>query len=69
MLEDSTAFILKGLFFQSILCYSSFTVLAVLNDYNEFVGILTHSNIFDVIEDSFWYADGWLYINNCNTRL
>ncbi|MDD1368889.1 CBS domain-containing protein, partial [Bacillus sp. MHSD17] len=32
--------------------------LAVLNDYNEFVGILTHSNIFDVIEDSFGMRTG-----------
>ena len=58
MLEDSAAFILKRTLFQSILCYSSFAVLAVLNDYNEFVGILTHSNIFDVIEDSFGMRTG-----------
>ena len=58
MLEDSTAFIFEKDSFQSILCYSSFAVLAVLNDYNEFVGILTHSNIFDVIEDSFGMRTG-----------
>ena len=49
---------MKRTLFQSILCYSSFAVLAVLNDYNEFVGILTHSNIFDVIEDSFGMRTG-----------
>ncbi len=32
--------------------------LAVLNEYSEFVGILTHSNIFDVIEDSFGMRTG-----------
>ena len=58
MLDDSNAFILKRIHSSELLCNSSASVLAVLNDYNEFVGMLTHSNIFDVIEDSFGMRTG-----------
>ena len=49
---------LKRIHSSELLCNSSASVLAVLNDYNEFVGMLTHSNIFDVIEDSFGMRTG-----------
>ncbi len=59
MLEDSTAFIFeKDSFFRAFYVIRRLPFLAVLNDYNEFVGILTHSNIFDVIEDSFGMRTG-----------
>ncbi|AYF05453.1 MULTISPECIES: cyclic di-AMP binding protein CbpA [Bacillus] len=59
MLEDSSAFIFeKDSFFRAFYVIRRLPFLAVLNDYNEFVGILTHSNIFDVIEDSFGMRTG-----------
>ena len=58
MLEDSAAFILKRTLFRAFYVIRRLPFLAVLNDYNEFVGILTHSNIFDVIEDSFGMRTG-----------
>ncbi|GMR65106.1 MULTISPECIES: cyclic di-AMP binding protein CbpA [Bacillus] len=59
MLEDSAAFIFeKDSFFRAFYVIRRLPFLAVLNDYNEFVGILTHSNIFDVIEDSFGMRTG-----------
>ncbi|HDR7911710.1 TPA: CBS domain-containing protein [Bacillus wiedmannii] len=59
MLGDSSAFIFeKDSFFRAFYVIRRLPFLAVLNDYNEFVGILTHSNIFDVIEDSFGMRTG-----------
>ncbi|CAM4001296.1 hypothetical protein COE20_22525 [Bacillus cereus] len=59
MLEDSSACIFeKDSFFRAFYVIRRLPFLAVLNDYNEFVGILTHSNIFDVIEDSFGMRTG-----------
>lgn len=59
MLENSSAFIFeKDSFFRAFYVIRRLPFLAVLNDYNEFVGILTHSNVFDVIEDSFGMRTG-----------
>lgn len=59
MLADSNAFIFeKDSFFRAFYVIRRLPFLAVLNDYNEFVGMLTHSNIFDVIEDSFGMRTG-----------
>ncbi|MED0971312.1 cyclic di-AMP binding protein CbpA [Bacillus paramycoides] len=59
VLEDSYAFIFeKDSFFRAFYVIRRLPFLAVLNDYNEFVGILTHSNVFDVIEDSFGMRTG-----------
>ncbi|MFJ8527281.1 hypothetical protein CON65_01445 [Bacillus pseudomycoides] len=57
--EDQSAFIFeKDSFFRAFYVIRCLPFLAVLNEYNEFVGILTHSNIFDVIEDSFGMRTG-----------
>ncbi|KEK23602.1 cyclic di-AMP binding protein CbpA [Bacillus gaemokensis] len=59
MMEDQSAFIFeKDSFFRAFHIIRRLPFLAVLNEYNEFVGILTHSNIFDVIEDSFGMRTG-----------
>ncbi|MDM5238209.1 hypothetical protein CN491_21465 [Bacillus cereus] len=59
MLEDSSAFIFeKDSFFRAFYVIRRLPFLSVLNDYSEFVGILTHSNVFDVIEDSFGMQTG-----------
>ncbi|KFN01964.1 CBS domain-containing protein [Bacillus clarus] len=59
MLEDQSAFIFeKDSFFRAFYVIRRLPFLGVLNEYNEFVGILTHSNIFDVIEDSFGMRTG-----------
>ncbi|HDR7792328.1 TPA: CBS domain-containing protein [Bacillus luti] len=59
MLENSNAFIFeKDSFFRAFYVIRRLPFLSVLNDYNEFVGILTHSNVFDVIEDSFGMRTG-----------
>ncbi|AWC44092.1 cyclic di-AMP binding protein CbpA [Bacillus cytotoxicus] len=57
--EDQSAFIFeKDSFFRAFYMIRRLPFLAVLNEYSEFVGILTHSNIFDVIEDSFGMRTG-----------
>lgn len=59
IMEDKSAFIFeKDSFFRAFYVIRRLPFLAVLNEYNEFVGILTHSNIFDVIEDSFGMQTG-----------
>ncbi|EJQ53591.1 Uncharacterized protein BWINRASL_01218 [Bacillus mycoides] len=59
MQEDPYAFIFeKDSFFRAFYVIRRLPFLAVLNEYNEFVGILTHSNVFDVIEDSFGMRTG-----------
>ncbi|PGZ06582.1 hypothetical protein COE30_21060 [Bacillus cereus] len=59
MLEDSSACIFeKDSFFRAFYVIRRLPFLSVLNDYSEFVGILTHSNVFDVIEDSFGMQTG-----------
>ncbi|WP_459500942.1 cyclic di-AMP binding protein CbpA [Bacillus sp. C1] len=59
IVKNKSAFIFeKDSFFQAFYVIRRLPFLAVLNEYNEFVGILTHSNIFDVIEDSFGMQTG-----------
>ncbi|MDM5187618.1 cyclic di-AMP binding protein CbpA [Bacillus sp. DX4.1] len=59
IMEDKSAFIFeKDSFFRAFYAIRRLPFLAVLNGYNEFVGILTHSNVFDVIEDSFGMQTG-----------
>ncbi|MDM5153954.1 cyclic di-AMP binding protein CbpA [Bacillus sp. DX1.1] len=59
IMEDKSAFIFeRDSFFRAFYVIRRLPFLAVLNDYHEFVGILTHSNIFDVIEDSFGMQTG-----------
>lgn len=59
IMENEQAFIFeRDSFFRAFYTIRRLPFLAVLNDYHEFVGILTHSNIFDVIEDSFGMNTG-----------
>ncbi|CAM4118129.1 hypothetical protein BAMA_13195 [Bacillus manliponensis] len=59
LLQESSAFIFeRDSFFRAFYTIRRLPFLAVLNDYDEFVGILTHSNVFDVIEDSFGMKTG-----------
>lgn len=59
LIENEQAFIFeRDSFFRAFYTIRRLPFLAVLNDYHEFVGILTHSNIFDVIEDSFGMNTG-----------
>ncbi len=59
VLENPNSFIFeKDSFFRAFYVIRRLPFLAVLNEYNEFVGILTHSNVFDVIEDSFGMRTG-----------
>lgn len=59
IVENKSAFIFeRDSFFRAFYVIRRLPFLAVLNEYNEFVGILTHSNIFDVIEDSFGMQTG-----------
>lgn len=59
LLEQESAFIFeRDSFFRAFYTIRRLPFLAVLNDYDEFVGILTHSNVFDVIEDSFGMRTG-----------
>lgn len=59
LMKNEQAFIFeRDSFFRAFYTIRRLPFLAVLNDYHEFIGILTHSNIFDVIEDSFGMNTG-----------
>lgn len=59
LMKDEQAFIFeRDSFFRAFYMIRRLPFLTVLNDYHEFIGILTHSNIFDVIEDSFGMHTG-----------
>lgn len=59
LLQEQKAFIFeRDSFFRAFYTIRRLPFLAVLNDYDEFVGILTHSNVFDVVEDSFGMKTG-----------
>jgi CBS domain containing-hemolysin-like protein len=59
IIEDGHAYVLeRDSFFRAFYTIRRLPFLAVLNDYHQFVGILTHSNVFDVIEDSFGMNTG-----------
>ncbi|MBO9128449.1 cyclic di-AMP binding protein CbpA [Bacillus sp. 165] len=54
IVEDGHAYVFeRDSFFRAFYTIRRLPFLAVLNDSHHFVGILTHSNVFDVIEDSF----------------
>jgi CBS domain-containing protein len=59
IVEDSQAYVFeRDSFFRAFYTIRRLPFLGVLNDHHEFVGILTHSNVFDVIEDSFGMNTG-----------
>ncbi|MFD3447501.1 cyclic di-AMP binding protein CbpA [Microbacteriaceae bacterium 4G12] len=59
IIRDSQAYLFeRDSFFRAFYTIRRLPFLAVVNDFHEFVGILTHSNVFDVIEDSFGMNTG-----------
>ncbi|MCP8968519.1 cyclic di-AMP binding protein CbpA [Ectobacillus ponti] len=59
LVEDSQAYVFeRDSFFRAFYTIRRLPFLAVLNDQHEFVGILTHANVFDVMEDSFGMNTG-----------
>jgi CBS domain-containing protein len=59
LLKNQDAYIFEeDSFFKTFLTIRRLPFLAVLNEQNEFSGIITHSNIMDVLEDSFGMQTG-----------
>lgn len=59
LIANKDAFIYENdSFFKTFITIRRLPFLAVLNEQNEFSGIITHSNIMDVLEDSFGMKTG-----------
>ncbi|MDG4657442.1 cyclic di-AMP binding protein CbpA [Ectobacillus antri] len=59
LVEDAEAFVFeRDSFFRAFYTIRRLPFLGVLDDHHEFLGILTHANIFDVLEDSFGMNTG-----------
>ncbi|UOY92641.1 cyclic di-AMP binding protein CbpA [Ectobacillus sp. JY-23] len=59
LVEDAGAFVFeRDSFFRAFYTIRRLPFLGVLDDHHEFLGILTHANIFDVLEDSFGMNTG-----------
>ncbi|MFD1778303.1 cyclic di-AMP binding protein CbpA [Fredinandcohnia salidurans] len=59
LVESKDAFVYdEDSFFKTFLTIRRLPFIAVLNSENEFLGIMTHSNVMDVLEDSFGMRTG-----------
>ena len=59
VVESKDAFVYdEDSFFKTFLTIRRLPFIAVLNSENEFLGIMTHSNVMDVLEDSFGMRTG-----------
>jgi len=59
LVESKDAFVYdEDSFFKTFLTIRRLPFIAVLNSENEFLGIITHSNVMDVLEDSFGMRTG-----------
>lgn len=59
VVESKDAFVYdEDSFFKTFLTIRRLPFIAVLNSENEFLGIITHSNVMDVLEDSFGMRTG-----------
>ncbi|MCH1627566.1 cyclic di-AMP binding protein CbpA [Fredinandcohnia quinoae] len=59
LIASNDAFIFEeDSFFKTFLTIRRLPFIAVLNSANEFIGIITHANVMDVLEDSFGMKTG-----------
>nr|WP_309100124.1 cyclic di-AMP binding protein CbpA [Fredinandcohnia onubensis] len=59
LVESKDAFVYdEDSFFKTFLTIRRLPFIAVVNSENEFLGIITHSNVMDVLEDSFGMRTG-----------